>query len=114
MSSINPVYPMSNNVSSTIPFDYKTLVGTWKLTGWVMHFIDEGTTEPYFGPNPQGYITFDTNQRMMVIITQSNRPSYNLATITKEQEANLFETMLSYSGKVVSVSYTHLRAHETN
>lgn len=38
---------------------------------------------------------------MIVIITQSNRASHNLATITKEQEATLFETMLSYSGKVI-------------
>ena len=70
------------------------LVGTWKLTSWVVQIIGGETVEPY-GPNPNGRIVMTPEGHWSVIITGANRKEGK----TIEEKAALMETMLAYFGK---------------
>jgi hypothetical protein len=70
------------------------LVGTWKLTSWVLRVIGGELTEPY-GPNPNGRIVMTPEGHWSCIITAANRQ----AGTTPEEKAALMDTMLAYFGK---------------
>ena len=72
----------------------KQLVGTWKLTGWVVQVIGEGTREP-FGPEPKGRLIMTQDGYWMVITTGANRRPAK----TTDEKVALFDSVLAYSGK---------------
>jgi hypothetical protein len=72
----------------------KQLVGTWKLTSWVVQIIGGESIEPY-GPNPNGRIVMTPEGHWSVIVTAANRK----AGTTPEEKAALMDTMLAYFGK---------------
>ncbi len=72
----------------------KQLVGTWKLTSWVVQIIGGEAIEPY-GPDPKGRIVMTPEGHWSVIVTGANRK----AGQTPEEKAALMDTMLAYFGK---------------
>jgi hypothetical protein len=72
----------------------KQLVGTWKLTGWVVQVIGEDSREPY-GPNPKGRLVITTEGHWIVVLTGANRRPAR----TTDEKAALLDSMLAYSGK---------------
>jgi len=72
----------------------KQLVGTWKLTSWVVQIIGGESIEPY-GPNPNGRIVMTPEGHWSVIVTGANRT----AGTTPEAKTALMDTMLAYFGK---------------
>ena len=75
------------------------LAGTYRLISDKRTVVATGeTTEPY-GKAPQGYITYGRDGRMMLLMVAEKRPKpRDLATMTDQERADLFKTMLAYSG----------------
>jgi lipocalin-like protein len=72
----------------------KQLVGTWKLTAWVVQVIGEDSREPY-GPNPKGRLVITPEGHWIVVLTGANRRPAK----TIDEKAALLDSMLAYSGK---------------
>ena len=75
------------------------LDGTWKLVSSKRTTTTTGTTIDTFGSDPQGYIMYGKDGRMMVLITRSDRPKpESIDKITDEQRNRLFSSMIAYAG----------------
>ena len=58
-----------------------------------------GETTDILGKAPQGYIIYGRDGRMMVLFVADGRPKpSDLATMTDQERADLFRTMIAYSG----------------
>jgi hypothetical protein len=72
----------------------KQLVGSWRLTSWVIQVVGGEAKEP-FGPNPKGRAVFTPNGYVAFIIVGANRkPATN-----NDETAALLKSMLVYTGK---------------
>ena len=70
------------------------LVGSWKLSSWVIQIIGGEATEP-FGPNPKGRAVFTSDRYAAFIIVGANRkPASN-----NDESAALLKSLLVYTGK---------------
>lgn len=77
----------------------EVLEGTWKLIASTRTDAATGATVNTFGPNPQGYIMYGRDGRMMVLIAQGDRPRADrVEAITDQQRQRLFSTMMAYTG----------------
>jgi len=75
------------------------LYGTWRLVTFTRTILATGETVDYFGKAPHGFITYGRDGRMMAIIVKGDRLTPNdLATVTDQQRADLFRTMIAYGG----------------
>ena len=74
------------------------LIGTWKLVSVINEDIATGKKSDYFGPNPDGYINYGPNGRMIVINTRGDRKRPKGASPTPEEAAELFRGVLAYAG----------------
>jgi hypothetical protein len=72
----------------------KQLVGTWKLTAWIVQVIGEGSREPY-GPNPKGRLVITPEGHWILLITGANRRPAK----TTDEKAALLDSMIANSGK---------------
>lgn len=74
-----------------------SLSGTYKLVVEGRQILGTGEVVPV--PNPQGYITYGDDGRMLVLIVRSPRPKPNSVEATTDQErAELLRTMTAYGG----------------
>ena len=72
----------------------KRLVGSWRLTSWVIQVVGGEATEP-FGPNPKGRAVFTSDEYVAFIIAGANRkPASN-----NDESAALLKSLLAYTGK---------------
>jgi hypothetical protein len=72
----------------------KQLIGSWKLSSWVIQIIGGDLTEP-FGPNPKGRAVFTPDGFVVFVIVATNRkPATN-----DEESAALLKSLMAYTGK---------------
>jgi hypothetical protein len=71
------------------------LVGTWKLKSNVMEHKATGERRLVHGDNPNGYLIFTPEGRLMAILTESGREPAR----GKDECFALFKTMVAYSGR---------------
>ena len=72
-------------------------VGTYKLVVEQRTIVDSGEIVPV--KNPQGYITYSNDGRMIVLIVRNPRPKpESIEETTDQQRADLFRTMTAYGG----------------
>ena len=72
----------------------KQLVGSWRLTSWVIRIVGGDATEP-FGSNPKGRALLTSDGYAAFIIVGANRkPATN-----NDDSAALLKSLLLYSGK---------------
>ncbi len=72
----------------------KQLVGSWKLSSWVMQIIGGEATEP-FGAHPKGRAVFTQDGYVTFIVVAANRkPATN-----NDESADLLRSLFAYSGK---------------
>ncbi len=77
----------------------ESLEGTWKLVSSKRTNLATGTTTDSLGPNPQGFITYGRDGRMMVLITRTGRPrAESIDKMTDQQRNKLFSSMIAYAG----------------
>ena len=75
------------------------LYGTWRLLSWTRELVDAGERVDIFGKAPNGFISFGRDSRMFAIVVRENRPKpADLAKMTDQERAELFKTMVAYSG----------------
>ena len=58
-----------------------------------------GERTDVFGNSPNGFLTYEQDGRMMLIVTKANRPKpADLAKLTDEERVDLFKSMIAYGG----------------
>ncbi len=73
------------------------LAGTYKLVVEQRKILDTGEIVPV--KNPQGFITYSNDGRMLVLIVRNPRPKpESIENTTDQQRADLFRTMTAYGG----------------
>lgn len=78
----------------------KNVIGTWKLTKFEMK-TDDKITYPY-GDNPSGYLIYNENGHMAVLISKKDRKNVSTEDITNIPEiekSQLVDGFLGYTGK---------------
>jgi hypothetical protein len=84
----------------------KDLVGTWTLVSITIE--QDGKKIDFYGPNPQGQETYDSNGHVSVIITRSDLPKFasnNRQSGTPEENKAVVQGSFAYFG-TYSVSET--------
>jgi hypothetical protein len=77
----------------------ESIVGTYRLLSSQRMIVETGQKEDSYGKAPAGFITYGSDGRMMVLIVFSNRTKpESLDKLTDQQRADLFRTMLAYTG----------------
>ena len=74
------------------------LIGTWKLVSVTAKDVATGEQSEIFGPDPDGYINYGPDGRMIVINARSDRKKPTGAAPTREEAADLFQGVLAYAG----------------
>jgi hypothetical protein len=76
-----------------------TLDGTWKLISSKRTNQATGAVTDSLGANPVGFITYNKDGHMMVLMTAHDRPRPSGAdAISPEQRQALFSSMVAYAG----------------
>ena len=75
------------------------LYGTWRLVSFTTEEVSSGRTEEAFGKAPGGFINYGCDGRMFVLMVKQGRPNpVDPVTMTDQERAELFRTMISYGG----------------
>jgi len=74
------------------------LIGTWRLIDVVTEDAATGEKTSAWGPDPEGFINYAPDGRMMVINIRSDRAKPAGAVPTPQEAADLFKSMLAYAG----------------
>ena len=77
--------------------DAKALLGTWKMEAWVREVVATGARSDVLGSDPNGYIAYHADGRMMAVVIQSDRAAPAGPLPTSEEKERLFDGMLAYA-----------------
>jgi Lipocalin-like domain len=77
------------------------VVGTWRLVSWVEEETETKIQHKAFGNNPAGLITYTADGRMMVMFIDPNRKPAAAPKPTDSEAAQLYRTMVAYSGAYI-------------
>ena len=75
------------------------LYGTWRLVSFTRTFVATGETVDIFGKSPRGILITGQNGHLQLLIVGDKRPKVSdLTKLTDQERAELFKTMIAYSG----------------
>ena len=75
------------------------LVGTYKLISSTRKVLDTGEVLDTWGKDPNGFIIYSKDGRMLVLIVRRDRPKpESVEKITDQQRADLHRSMTAYGG----------------
>ena len=77
----------------------ESLLGTWKLVSAVREEIPSGAKSDLFGSDPQGFLNYSPDGRMIALITRGDRKPAASGRPTPAEAEALFRSMLSYAGR---------------
>lgn len=76
------------------------LYGTWRLLSFTRTVVATGEAKDIFGKSPQGIFMAGRDGYLQFLIVSDKRPKVpDLAKLTDQERAELFKTMIAYSGK---------------
>jgi len=78
------------------------LVGTWKLVSASSTTSSGERSEPPYGPNPSGFLTYTGDGRVSALISYAGRKPLSFGAETPAQQAEqaeAFKTFLAYAGR---------------
>lgn len=76
------------------------IYGTWRLVGYTRKLVATGEQDEPLGKNPNGYITYSRDGRMVVLIVSGDRPKpASIDKMTDAERSDLFKTMVTYAGR---------------
>src|SRR4051794_9189016 len=87
--------------SSATIANENSVVGTWRIQSLVREVIATGERQNEFGEKPGGYISYQPDGRMFVVLVGDNRSKPAGGAPTDEEKAKLFGTLVAYSGAYV-------------
>jgi hypothetical protein len=75
------------------------LYGTWRLLSFTQRVVATGEKTAVFGKTPRGFLSYSRDGRMSAILVKDGRPKpADMAKLTGEGRAELFNTMYAYAG----------------
>jgi Lipocalin-like domain len=74
------------------------ILGNWRMTSWRIEDLASGETRDALGPNPQGYITYTPDGRVMVLVLKADRIRPAALVPTAEEKLALYDSMFAYAG----------------
>ena len=74
--------------------DGSKVLGTWKLVSYETEVQATGEKEPAMGQNPTGYVVFNAERRVFLVVTGEGRKPAK----TSQERAELFATLIAYTG----------------
>jgi hypothetical protein len=74
------------------------LHGTWKMLSWTTEDLVTGETVDALGANPQGYITYTPDGRVMVLVLRGDRKKPAALVPTNDEKIALYDSMFAYAG----------------
>jgi hypothetical protein len=77
--------------------DATTLLGTWRMVSWTRRVVATGVTTDALGANPNGYIAYHADGRMMAIVISTQRRTPLSTLPTDAEKIALFDSMLAYA-----------------
>jgi hypothetical protein len=77
--------------------DAAALLGTWRMISWTRKVVATGETTDAMGPNPNGYIAYHADGRMMALAVSSERVNLKDTRPSDQEKVALFDSMLAYS-----------------
>ena len=77
--------------------DASALIGTWRMFTWARTVVGTGVTTDVMGANPNGYIAYHADGRMMALVVDGRRREPTSPAATDQEKAALFDSMLAYS-----------------
>ena len=75
-----------------------SLVGTWKMASCHRELIATGESIDYFGPNPVGYVSYQSDGRMTALVLGDEPITPKGSVPTDEEKIALFDSMVAYAG----------------
>jgi hypothetical protein len=79
--------------------DASALLGTWRMISWTKTTVATGETTDAMGSNPEGYIAYHADGRMMALVVNSRRGELKGSTPSDEEKIDLFDSLLAYSAR---------------
>jgi hypothetical protein len=79
----------------------EALVGTWRMISWTKKDIATGEITDAMGPNPQRFMSYQPDGRMISLVVDSRRPALKGPTPSEDEKARLFDSMLAYSARYI-------------
>jgi hypothetical protein len=73
------------------------LLGTWRMTSWTREAAATGEITDAMGADPNGYIAYHADGRMMALVVNRHRAKLKGAMLTDDEKIALFDSMLAYS-----------------
>ncbi|MGC1650611.1 MAG: lipocalin-like domain-containing protein [Candidatus Sulfotelmatobacter sp.] len=89
-------------VHSMIGNSDERLVGTWKLVSASSATASGGQSEPPYGINPVGFLTYSEDGRVTALISYGGRKPLSIGVkppALVEEQAEAFKTFLAYAGR---------------
>jgi hypothetical protein len=87
-------------ITTTVLAADNQLYGTWRLVSFTTSVVATGETTDIFGKSAQGIFIAGRDGRATFLIVSDKRPKVpDLAKLTDQERAELFKTMVVYSGK---------------
>lgn len=83
-------------VTATEPVE--RILGTWKILAWTVEDLATGERSDAMGAQPNGYITYTPDGRVMVLVCSSERPRPAGLVPTNDEKTALYDTMFAYAG----------------
>lgn len=74
------------------------LLGTWRMLSWTRKVVASGEVTDAMGAEPVGFLSYQADDRMMALVVSRSRPVPQGTTLTNDEKAALFDSMLAYSG----------------
>ena len=74
------------------------LLGTWRMVSCTRELVPSGEKTDLMGKNPEGYINYCADGRMLVFIVRSDRKTPAAATANAAEAEQLFRSMAAYGG----------------
>jgi hypothetical protein len=75
------------------------LAGTYRMISYQRTVVATGETTEPMGKAPQGHVIYGREGRFVMFYVADGRPTPSgLATMTDQERADLFKTMVAYSG----------------
>jgi hypothetical protein len=78
------------------------LVGTWRLVSACSAVASGGQSEPPYGVNPVGFLTYSEDGRVTALISHGGRKPLSIGAkppVLLEEQAEAFKTFLAYAGR---------------
>lgn len=78
--------------------NHSKILGSWQMVSWTITDLSTGEVSPAFGENPEGYVTYSEDGRVMALVLRSDRKQPAQLVPTDAEKMALYDGMFAYAG----------------